>query len=393
MTFTIDYPVDSLDLAAKIAAGWTTLTLWYADNPAGPYTDSGATVSPTTLALMSSGEDYTATFTWASGSAAYSYKVRGYDGANYSDLNDSKPFNGGGGTTLRRLRRILGTRVRDLTIGTTSSSGGTTTANCTDLNVVRWPNDYFNDAFFHRLTATEVVTQVADFVKSGGVFTLSPAVATVGSGVDFEVTKRWHPDEYRECINLAIANVYPYLHRKIVNTSGLTTADTSGNPTMVYAIPQDILWLSKVEIEDPGNITSTDSAIRGRPWHEIPFKPVDNGGIPSIELRRGYTADQRLRFSGIGRLSSVYLDTDFTEVFDPQTELILYLAAHYLYAMFPGEAASTDTDRWDKMSQYWFGLYEKFRDQYAMPRPAQMIWNWDSQVAGHRSRSELGIAR
>ena len=384
MATNITFPVDELKLAELIADGWTTLTLWVSNTPDGVYTNTGTAPSPATLAAASAASTYEFTFAYSGGNPAQYYKVLAYNGTSYSSINDASPFHGGGGTTLAVLRKLVGTRLRDYVSGTTDAVGDTVTAKCGAFSVVRYPNDHFNNWFFRQTSGTEAVTQVTTFVKTNGVFTLSPAIASVGSGVSFEVTKRWTPDEYRDAINNAITTVYPFLHRTIVSTALRTTLDK-----FEYTIPQDIRVLSSVQLESGNNLTSTDSRTRGQPWGDEPFTPVRNGMVTTIEFRRQPTEDRRMRITGIGTLSQLNADSDYVEVTAPQTELLVYLACHYLWKLLPADAAATDIDRGEQMSDYFMALYMKDRDTFAMPRPPQMKWGHDALSIGNQRRNDF----
>lgn len=383
MSVTVSYPVDIVQLDAWIDDGFTTLTLWVANTPDGAYANSGVTPSPTTLALMVSGETYTATFTYSAGSGGLWGKVRAYDGANYSDLNLSKPFHFGNGTTLAYARQRLGKMLDDLITGTTTSSGGTTSAITTNVNVVRWPNDWFNGRFFNRTSGTEEWTQVSDFAVSAGsaTITLSPAVASVGSGVTFEVTKYWTPDQYRDAINWAIVTSYPVLSRNIVNTS-LRTPLASADDIFEITIPYDIREVYSIEISALNQTTILTQASNGQPWAQLPFEILRDGLVQWASFLRQPADDRRLRIRGSGILSPVYNDTDTIEIVEPQLTLLCYLAAHYLFRLLPPADASTDIDRWKELADYYMQMYERESNKFGIQRPAKRTWGHDSLRLG-----------
>ncbi len=387
MSTNIVYPVDELQLAQLIADGWTTLTLWVANTPDGAYTNAGVAPTPATLAAASTAETYEFLFEYAAGNPAQYYKVRAYDGSSYSSINDASPFHGGGGTTLAVLRQRLGKRLRDLVSGVTTSAGDTDTANANSFAIIRYPDDYFNNWYFRR-TDTDEVAQVSAFVKTGGVFTLSPAITSVDVDVPFEVTKRWTPDEYRDALNDAIAIAYPVLNRTIVSTALRTAEDADGNFIYEYTVPHDIRILAKVEVESGLYSTSTDGRVHGRPWEDLPFIQYRDGLQTKIEFKRSTDADRRMRIRGTGPLSLLHDDSDYVEVTHPQTELLIYLAAHYLWKLLPADAAATDIDRAEQMSDYFMALYMKDKDTFGTPRPAQTIWQHDAIVLGNQPKTD-----
>lgn len=381
MSVTVNHPIDEVKLAQYIADSWTHLTLWYANTPDGVYANSSATVSPTTLALMSSGTDYEATFTYAGGNAGMWFKVRLYNGSTYSDINDSTPFHGGGGTTFGALRQGLGTMLNDMVIATTTSIGNTTTANISDLKVIRWPDDYFIDFFFHA-TALGDKSIVTDSAKTGGVITVSPAVTSIASGVAVELTRRFTPEDYRDAINWAIAAAYPKLNRTVTVTSLRTAED-------IYQIqvPQDIRVVKKVEIEtDSSGLTTPLTATeRGHPWREIPYSLIPDGLVQFIEFKNQLPYDpaaRRLRVTGEGLLSRVYNDSDMVEIVEPQSTLLLFLAAHHLYTLPPQSSAASDREFYEAQAKYFANMYEGYKNQYASGRAPRKVWGHDQRWNG-----------
>lgn len=380
MSVRITYPLDELQLNELVTAGWTSLTLWVADRPDGVYTNTGVTPQPATLAAMQSSATYEAVFEATSQNPAQWFRVRAYNGSTYTPLSDAAPFHGGGGTTLAVLRAALGKRLRDYVAATTTAAGTTTTAICTSFDVVRYPDNYFNN-WFWRNTATGEMSQVTGFTKGTGTLTLSPAVAAVGSGVGFELTKRWTPDEYRDALNWAIKSSYPTLSRTVISTSILTKDNV-----YQYQIPQDIRMLGRVEVES--TTAGTSQATRGHPWSDVPYTIVRDGLVQKIELKRELAAGRRLRLTGTGQLSQLYNDSDYVEIGPPQTDLLVYLAAHYLWKLLPNDAAATDIDRAEQLADYYMALYLKDRDTGAVPRTPKHYWAHDQLWANTSAAPE-----
>lgn len=138
-----------------------------------------------------------------------------FDGSNYSHVSDAAPFHGGGGTTLAVICQRLGKEIHD--VGTLTTSTTTTSAAFTTGDVTRFPDDYFNQHFFHNTTRS-AWTQVTDWVQSTKIATV-PAITSQVSGDSVELTARFTPDEYRDAINWAIQFAYPFLSRTIVSTA------------------------------------------------------------------------------------------------------------------------------------------------------------------------------
>jgi hypothetical protein len=349
------------------------------NTPDGVYANSAVASSPTTLALSLSTAVYSFTFSYAAGNAGQWGKIRAYNGSTYSALNDASPFHFGGGTTLATLRQKLGKLTNDLVSGTTTSAGNTVTANCNQIDIYKNPTSYFVGQYFNS-TALGEVTEVTAFVKAGGVFTLFPAITSVGSGVAFEVTQRWTPGEYREAINWAIAACYPRLSKSIVNTGFLSAEDIFS-----YAVPNDIKAVDKVEMESADRATYPDRL--GQPWREVAFEPIKDGLQHTIEFKRQlpYVAAtttttpvtlpvRRIRIRGTGMLSQLYNDSDSVEVLDPQVELIIFMAAQYLYARMPARAASTDREFYEKQAKFYMSMFENYKGTFSSGRPARRMW-------------------
>jgi hypothetical protein len=207
---------------------------------------------------------------------------------------------------------------------------------------------------------------------------LSPAVTSVTSGTAFELFKRWTPEEYREAINWAIVNAYPYVNRQIVYTGTYTAEDT-----FRYQVPADIKMVTKVEFESNNNLDSTDPNKRGQPWRRVAFEQIRDGLLLYLEFKtdpfkKTGNEARRIRIHGDGPVSQVFDYTDFTEVVEPQTDLIVYLAAHRLYTMLVGDQARSDNDRYEAMAKYYLNIYENMKGQHSSGRRAQNFFQLDS---------------
>lgn len=379
MAVTVTFDIDELQLNELSDAGYTALTLWYSNTSDGTFADSSATVSPSTIAAALAAETYTFTFTYSAGSPAQWFRVRAYDGSNYSSLSDARPFHGGGGTTLATLRQKLGAEIRDMVVGT-ATGGSTATATVTNPRFTRWRDDYFNNQFFNNTTNGNwtVVTDWA--VSTGtGTFTLSPAITSVTNGDNIEVSRRWTPEEYRDAINWAITALYPTFNRSIVNT-GLRT-DTN---IYQFDVPHDIRAVTSVEIESWANNSSEDAATRGHPWVDVPFRIIRDGLRQKIEIERNYSPDRRLRIMGTGTLSQLYNDTDYVELIDPDIDIVVYYAAFHLYRGLPNDASSSDIDRYENLAKHYWGLAENTKDQYARGRQPMRLWSAEARASGNR---------
>jgi hypothetical protein len=383
MTITINYPLDELQLSSLIAAGWTTLKLYYSDSPEGPFTDSGATPSPATLALVRTAlAPFHVDFPFATGNGAMYYKVLAYDGVSVSDINDAQTFHGGGGTTLRAIRQRVGKLIHAMHIGTTTSAGAAngSTAIANVAKFTRFRDTYFGggagvDGWFYNNLATNEWTVVSNWVQSSGTFTFSPAFAAqVGNASLFEVMARWTPDEYRDAINWAIVNCYPILSKPVVDTGTITQEDIFS-----YPIPNSIRILNSIEIEAGDNLANTDNRTRGMPWRRIPYALIDDGLNRSVEFKRELQESRRLRFTGTTMLNGLYNDTDYIEVIDPQVDLIVYLAAHRLYALLSNTDAASDIDRYQQQASYYLSLFEQYKKTRATRRKAKMNWAHDAR--------------
>lgn len=377
MAVTFNIPVDELDVAQLIADGFTSLTLWYADAPDGTYTDSGVTPSPATLAAAVTAETYEFEFSYSGGSPSQWFKVRAKQGITYSDAYLSSPFTGGSGVTLAYLRRRLGSMLGDMKVITTTATGDANTATCTAFEVKRWPDSYFNGQFIYR-PATGEDAIIDTSVQSTGALNFSPDNgSTVASSTILEITKRWTHSEYNEAINWACVAAYPVLSRPIINTGLITIADT-----MVYTAPQDILTITSVEIESQFQPDSTDPAVRGRPWAQVPFAPLYEGLNVKFELNWPEREDQRLRVSGTGYLSQMASDTDSTECLQHNADLLLAKAAERLFSLSSMNAASSDRDFYIEQEQRFKGLFQENKPSQRSKRAAQRRWGADARAQG-----------
>jgi len=368
---TVSAPIDPVQLEELQDAGYTTLTLWVANTPDGAYTNSGVTPSPATIALMESGENFTATFTYSGGTVAQWGKIRGFDGSNYTPLADAVPFHFGGGTTLTRVRQLLGKEIRDLRTGTATTSTDANTVITSTPDIFRWQTGTFNNAFLHNTTRSGWA-QITSSTKGASTTTieLGANIASQATGDSFEITKRWTPDEYRDAINWAIVSSYPWLARQVTNT-GLMTADQ----VFRHQVPHDIKSVLSVEIETDAHITSESQATRGHPWIDVPFAIRKEGLLQYIELETPYTPNRRLRVTGIGPLSQLYNESDYVEEMQPQVELLVYLAAFRLFRNYVNDAASSDIDRYEALAGHYMGLCEKFKQAHQQSRPARRWWS------------------
>lgn len=376
MAVTFDVPVDPLTIQQLVDDGFTSLTLWYADEPDGTYADSGITPSPTTLALALSGETYTFAFSYSGGSASQWFKVRAKQGVTYSDTFLSAPFQGGSGVSLRYLRRRLGFMLNDMTVFTTTASADANTATCTSFDIRRWPDAYFNNSFLYRVGTGE--NGIIDSSTQAGAINFSPdAGSTVASGEVLEITKRWTHDEYVKAINWACVNSYPTLSRPIVN-SGVMTVDDSH----LYVVPQDILTINFVEIETARNPLSDDLAVRGQPWQKVPHENIYDGLQLKFELDVPEAEDKRLRITGTGYISQMASDDDSTECHPHNADLLLYKAAYRLWSLKGMDAASSDRDFYMQQAQMFDALFEKDKASFRSKRKPQFLWGADARAGG-----------
>lgn len=368
MAVVFDVPIDELKVNDLIDQGYTSLRLWVASSPDGAYAvASGAACSPTTLAGAVTATDYTFTFTYSSGNAAQWYKVVPYDGANDAPLSDSKPFHGGGGTTLAVLKAKLGKLLGDYRESTTTGAGSTTSFVCDDVNVAREQDGFYVGWTFVNASNDEW-SPITAWDRSTKTGTLEFTLTSVGDSTSIQLFKRWDPGAYRDAINMAIAELYPILNQKI-DYRGLLTADD----TFEFTLPGNIREVSSVYVESALNSDSTAEATRGYPYRKIPFKVRQDGLLQRLEFdvdpfdETGQTA-RRIRILGEGPVSQLYNDSDYVELVEPQTNLILYLAASMLYTYMISGAASSDIDRYDTLSKWWWGKYAKYEGQFGSER-------------------------
>lgn len=379
MTIDVTIPLSELAVADLVADGYTTLTLWYANGPSGAYANTAAVPTPTTLAAMQVAPGtWTATFSYAAGNAAQWFKVRAFNGATYSDLPESSPFHGGGGTTLAALRQKLGREIRDMRIAVaTTGTTGTSLVTATP-DVYRFQSSFF-DGWLANNPTRLLWSPVTVSTKGAGTttITLDPAITGQVTTDSVELTRRFTPEEYRDAINWAIQASWPILVKNIVSTDIYTA-----NQVHQYDVPHDIKNVHSVELESWANNNSTSSTVRGFPWTPVPFLVVRDGLRQKIEFAQWYTPDLRLRVIGTGPLSQLYNDSDYVEEIEPQTDLIVYAAAFHLYRGLPNDAASTDIDRYAQLAEHYWKLQLSLRGSYAQGRPAKQ--GWSAEARGSR---------
>lgn len=386
MSVTVTAPIDPLLITQLIADGYTTLTLWYANTPDGTYANTAAAPAPTTLALMSSTEVYSATFTYSAGNSAQWFKVRPYNGSSYADISESSPFHGGGGTTLAVLRQKLGSEMRDIRLGTLTTGTSTSSAVCASTDIFRFASNYFNGKILNNTTRS-LWSSITTSTKgaSDTTFAISPSIAAQASGDAIEISTRFTPTEYRDAINWGIHASWPILVKNIVNTSILTV-----NQQYQYDVPQDIKNVHLVEIESQLNQTSTDQGVRGFPWTEVPHRLIPDGLRKKLEFERWFVPDLRFRITGTGPLSQLYSDSDFVEVIEPQTDLILYYAAFRLYSSLTNDAASSDVERYAELAKHYWGLADTLKAAFFQARPAKRGWSAETRGGKGQTPSQFG---
>lgn len=387
MGITIKKSLDELQLLDMQDQGYTTLALYVSNSPEGPYEDTGVTPDPATLAAAVTAEvPYIFEFAYGSGNASQWFKVLGTDGVTTSALTDSQAFHGGGGTNLETIRQKIGKITHTMHIGATTSNGAAdgSTAIADYAKFRRFRDDYFGGTvgadgwIFNNLT-TDTWTIVSDWTQSTGTFTFSPEFAAqVASGTSFEVMARWTPDEYRDAINWAIVNSYPTLSKPVIDTDTLTEEDI-----FEYPIPNSIKILNKVEIESTSFSDSTDTRTRGLPWREIAYEELDDGLNRKVAFKRELDDGRRLRMTGTTMLSQLYNDSDYVEIIDPQVDIIVYLAAHRLYALLANTDASADVQRFNDQSAYFLSMYEQTKRAKASRRKPKRMWQHDARWSSY----------
>ncbi len=326
----------------------------------------------------SAAADYLYQFVWTSGNPAQWFKVVAWNGSNNSSLDDASEFHGGGGTTLATIRERLITETRDgWTVTATGAS--TTSATFTSPRVTRFSTaSYFNNWFMNDVTNSKWSQVSASSLSAGTLtLTLSPALGTaVASGDTCELTRRFTPDELNEAINWSVTEAYPTISREIINTANMTNQQI-----YQYAVPNDMKSVLSIEIESAANAGSTVMATRGHPYTQVPFTILREGPRLTIELKRQYSANRRLRIKGIGLASPMASDADYCEVVDPQINVLVYLAAARLFDTYIADSASTDIARYEQIAQSYHQKADKAKAEHASGRSAKRMWS-PEQVSG-----------
>lgn len=383
MSQDFTYPIDPVRLATRIASGWTYLSLWYSRYPEGPYSNASVTWSPTTLALMSSGEDYTATATYTSGDPSYFYKIRLYNGSSYSDLSESETFQGGGGFRLRELRESIGKEIRELRTGVCVAGTSTSQVVVQTAGIQRAPTNYYNGWFVNNFTrsAWSVVT-ASTRNASDNTCTVSPVITAQASGDEIELLRRFTPDEYRDAINWAITTSYPVLG-KVTDYREIMTATN----IFEYDLPLSIRNIKSVEIESLNNSDSTVQATRGHPWSEIPYEIIQDGIHNRLRLRSYYPPARRLRIVYFIPLDNLYNEADYVNIYGEQLNYLKYLAIHKLYDGMINDGAASDREFFKERSLAYWGKADTLKSRVMTRRPAHHVW----QASERRVADKTGL--
>ncbi|MDE2103975.1 MAG: hypothetical protein KGL39_42455 [Patescibacteria group bacterium] len=378
--------------AALEVDGWTALELFYSNTQGGSYATTGQRATLGTYTTANSETVYQAsnflyTFTWASGNPAQWFKVVAWNGSQNSSLDDASEFHGGGGTTLATIRQRLLTEIRDgWTVTATGAS--TTSATITSPRVVRFASsNYFNNWFFHDVTQGAWTQVSASSVSSGTLtLTLSPALGSaVASGDNCELSRRFTPDELNDAINWAAVEAYPAISRVIINTANMTSQQI-----YQYGVPNDMKSILSVEIESAANAGSTVMATRGHPYTQVPYKILKEGPRQTIEIKRQYSANRRLRMIGLGLVSPMAADADYCEVIDPQINVLIYYAAARLFDSYQADAASTDIARYAQLAQQYHAKADKARTEHGSGRMPKRMWAYEQMNSSAAWQSGIG---
>lgn len=380
MTVVFRKTFDELELRDLIDAGFEEVKLYYANSPDQEFTDSSATVSHTLEELLDTdATPYTMTFTYTGGNYSQWFKfIPEGVGVTWA-ASLSSPFHGGGGISLLSMRQKLGKETKNMIPETTTSSGSFTTAVCTSPKIKIYKDDYFGGTpntrgwYFYRLD-TQEWDEISNFVQSTGTFTFKSGFGTsVDSGTQFELWRQWNPDEVRDAINWALVESYPSLNKPIIDYSFITEE----TKFQMY-IPNDILTIAKIEIESEENNTSTDSRERGHPWDLVPYEELTDSLQRIAEFKVELPAERRVRVVGTGLLSRMFSDSDFTEIREPQVDMVIYLAVSYLFFILANNAPHTDVNRWREQYTFYKGLYDNRVKSIPVKRVAKKTFGHDS---------------
>jgi hypothetical protein len=122
---------DELELRDLIAAGYTSMKLYYANSPDQQFVDSAAIVNYTLQQLLDTNTTpYIMTFTYPFGNYSQWFKFIPFGVGVTWENSLSSAFHGGGGVNLLTLRQRLGNETETMIKGTTTANGTPTTAIC-----------------------------------------------------------------------------------------------------------------------------------------------------------------------------------------------------------------------------------------------------------------------
>ena len=342
-------------------------------------------------------------------------------------------------TSIVTATEALADMVGDYLTGTCTSIGTTAGVALIDARLKdksRNTDDYYNDQCVWITAGTSVAGDeryISDFTATSGTVTPYQAfTAQVPSASTFMIFKLWTATEYRNALNVALGDAYPWVSRNFVDETLDTVADTwsyrlgdfgSGSAVTYTSIGiadtgkawQTNQWAGMTAISGANttSITSntagavvcstwspstpssasqykiihpiTDvlnvayqpsSTVTTQPYVDIPFEVLDHEGIKIIQLLQYPPVDKALRIVGRGKLTPFTSTvTSTTEIGGREIKLVYYLAAFHLFNRTPSLSASQDRDFYLERAQWFYGEYEREREQKKTPRMPKRVWH------------------
>lgn len=342
-------------------------------------------------------------------------------------------------TTLTTAVGDLADMVGDYLTGTATTAGGAVGATLVDARLKdksRNTDDYFNDQVIWITAGTSVAGDeryISDFVAASGTVTPYQAfTAQVPNASTYHIFKLWTATEYRNGLNSALNDAFPWVSRNFVDETLATVADTwsyrlgdygSGSAVTYTSIGiadtgkawQTNQWAGMTAISgantstissntstaavcstwSPSTPTSADqyqiihpitevlnvayqpsSTVVTQPYVDIPFEVRDHEGIRIVQLLQYPPVGKTLRIIGRGKLTPFTSTvTSTTEIGGREIKLVYYLAAFHLFNRTPSLSASQDRDFYLERAQWFYGEYEREREQKKTPRMPKRIWH------------------
>ena len=349
-------------------------------------------------------------------------------------------------TSIVTATEALADMVGDYLTGTCTSIGTTAGVALIDARLKdksRNTDDYYNDQCVWITAGTSVAGDeryISDFTATSGTVTPYQAfTAQVPSASTYMIFKLWTATEYRNALNTALGDAYPWVSRNFVDETLDTVADTWSYRLGDYGTGAAVTYTT-VSCTDTGKAWQTnqfagmtvisgasvgviasntatvatvaswtnatpssasqyqiihpitevqnvsyqqDDTVTTRPYVDVPFEVYDHEGIKIVQLLQYPPVGKVLRIVGRGKLTPFTSTvTSTTEIGGREIKLVYYLAAFHLFNRTPSLSASQDRDFYLERAQWFYSEYEREHEQKKTPRMPKRVWHTGMGMGG-----------